>query len=45
MWFSINMLLTLAFLAPDLVKGIVDDRTPRGIGLNQPKRPIRSSGS
>ena len=32
---SISMLLSLAFLAPDLVKAIVDHRMPRGIGLAQ----------
>ncbi len=30
---SVTMLLSLAFLAPDLVKEIVDNRMPRGIGL------------
>ena len=28
-----TMLLSLAFLAPDLVKAIVDNRMPRGVGL------------
>jgi site-specific DNA recombinase len=32
---SVTMLLSLAFLAPDLVKAIVDHRMPRGIGLTQ----------
>jgi site-specific DNA recombinase len=32
---SMTMLLSLAFLAPDLVKAIVDHRMPRGIGLTQ----------
>ncbi len=32
---SISMLLSLAFLAPDLVKAIVDHRMPRGIRLAQ----------
>jgi site-specific DNA recombinase len=32
---SASMLLSLAFLAPDLVKAIVDHRMPRGIGLAQ----------
>jgi site-specific DNA recombinase len=32
---SISMLLSLAFLAPDLVKAIVDHQMPRGIGLGQ----------
>jgi len=30
---SVTMLLSLAFLAPDLVKAIVDNRLPRGVGL------------
>jgi DNA invertase Pin-like site-specific DNA recombinase len=30
---SVTMLLSLAFLAPDLVKAIVDNRMPRGVGL------------
>jgi hypothetical protein len=30
---SVVMLLSLAFLAPDLVKAIVDNRMPRGVGL------------
>jgi DNA invertase Pin-like site-specific DNA recombinase len=30
---SATMLLSLAFLAPDLVKAIVDNRLPRGVGL------------
>jgi DNA invertase Pin-like site-specific DNA recombinase len=30
---SISMWLSLAFLAPDLVKAIVENRMPRGIGL------------
>jgi site-specific DNA recombinase len=29
------MLLSLAFLAPDVIKAIVDHRMPRGIGLTQ----------
>ena len=29
------MLLSLAFLAPDLVKAIVENRLPRGIGLTR----------
>jgi hypothetical protein len=29
------MLLSLAFLAPDLVKAIVDNRMPRGIGVTR----------
>jgi site-specific DNA recombinase len=32
---SVTMLLSLAFLAPDVVKAIVDHRMPRGIGLTQ----------
>ena len=32
---SVTMLLSVAFLAPDLVKAIVDHRMPRGIGLTQ----------
>jgi site-specific DNA recombinase len=32
---SVTMLLSLAFLAPDIVKTIVDHRMPRGIGLTQ----------
>jgi hypothetical protein len=32
---SVTMLLSLAFLTPDLVKAIVDNRMPRGIGLTQ----------
>ena len=32
---SASMLLSLAFLAPELVKAIVDNRMPRGIGLTQ----------
>jgi site-specific DNA recombinase len=32
---SVSMLLSLAFLAPHLVKTIVDHRMPRGIGLAQ----------
>ena len=27
------MLLSLAFLAPDVVKAIVDNRMPRGVGV------------
>ncbi len=30
---SVTVLLSLAFLAPDLVKAIVDNRMPRGVGL------------
>jgi hypothetical protein len=30
---SATALLSLAFLAPDLVKAIVENRMPRGIGL------------
>ena len=30
---SVTMLLSLAFLSPDLVKAIVDKRMPRGVGL------------
>ena len=30
---SVTMLLSLAFLAPDLVRAVVDHRMPRGIGL------------
>ena len=30
---SVSMLLSLAFLAPDLVKAIAENRMPRGIGL------------
>jgi hypothetical protein len=29
------MLLSLAFLAPDLVKAIVENRLPRGLGLTR----------
>ncbi|MGO9774170.1 MAG: recombinase family protein [Roseiarcus sp.] len=32
---SASMLLSLAFLAPDLVKAIVENRLPRGIGLTR----------
>ena len=32
---SVSMLLSLAFLAPDLVKAIVENRMPRGIGLTR----------
>jgi len=32
---STSMLLSLAFLAPDLVKAIVENRLPRGIGLTR----------
>jgi site-specific DNA recombinase len=32
---SVTMLLSLAFLAPDLVMAIVDNRMPRGIGTTQ----------
>jgi hypothetical protein len=32
---SVSMLLSLAFLAPDLVKAIVENRLPRGIGLTR----------
>jgi site-specific DNA recombinase len=32
---SVTMLLSLAFLAPHLVKAIVDHWMPRGIGLTQ----------
>jgi site-specific DNA recombinase len=32
---SVTMLLSLAFLAPDLVAAIVDNRMPRGIGVTQ----------
>ena len=30
---SVAMLLSLAFLAPDIVKAVVDNRMPRGVGL------------
>ena len=30
---SVTMLLSLAFLAPDLVRAIVDNRMPPGVGL------------
>jgi site-specific DNA recombinase len=30
---SVTMLLSLAFLAPDLVKAIADNRMPRGVGI------------
>jgi hypothetical protein len=32
---SVTMLLSLAFLAPDIVKAIVDNRMPRGVGVTQ----------
>ena len=32
---SIRTLLTLAFLAPDLVKAAVDGRLPRGFGVSR----------
>jgi hypothetical protein len=32
---SASMLLSLAFLAPDLVKAIVENRLPRGLGLTR----------
>jgi site-specific DNA recombinase len=32
---SVSMLLSLAFLAPGLVKAIIDHQMPRGIGLAQ----------
>jgi site-specific DNA recombinase len=32
---SVTMLLSPAFLTPDIVKAIVDNRMPRGIGVNQ----------
>ena len=42
---SVTMLLSLAFLAPDLVKAIVDNRMPRGIGLTSlTDLPLVSSG-
>jgi hypothetical protein len=30
---KINMTISLAFLAPDLVKGAIDGRLPHGIGV------------
>jgi site-specific DNA recombinase len=30
---QINMTISLAFLAPALVKGAIDGRLPRGIGI------------
>jgi site-specific DNA recombinase len=32
---SVTMQLSLAFLAPDLVKAVVDSRMPRGVGLTR----------
>ncbi len=32
---SLSMLLSLAFLSPDLVTAIVENRMPRGIGLTR----------
>ena len=30
---KVNMTISLAFLAPDLVKAAIDGRLPRGIGI------------
>jgi hypothetical protein len=32
---QVNMTISLAFLAPDIVKGAIDGRLPRGIGITR----------
>jgi len=36
---QVNMTISLAFLAPDLVKAVVDGRLPRGIGVERLRDP------
>jgi hypothetical protein len=36
---KVNMILTLAFLAPEIVKAAIDGRLPRGVGIFPPLRP------
>ena len=36
---QVNMTISLAFLAPNLVKAAVEGRLPRGIGVEQPRDP------
>jgi hypothetical protein len=35
---QVNMTISLAFLAPNLVKAAVEGRLPRGIGVERPPR-------
>jgi site-specific DNA recombinase len=32
---KVNMTLTLAFLAPEIVKAAIDGRLPRGVGISR----------
>ena len=36
---KVNMTISLAFLAPDLVKAAIDGRFPHGMGVAPPLRP------
>jgi hypothetical protein len=36
---QINLTLSLAFLAPQLVKAAVEGRVPRGINIERPRHP------
>src|SRR6266403_6420655 len=36
---QVNMIISLAFLAPDLVKAVVEGRLPRGIGVERLRDP------
>jgi len=36
---QVNMTISLAFLAPDLVKAVVEGRLPRGIGVERLRDP------
>ena len=38
---KVNMTISLAFLAPDLVKAAIEGRLPHGIGSCPPRRPAR----